>query len=146
MYTSRCVRKHTFCYVHRTKTHISLSIRSLVRALLSAWRNFATSAIKNTPSDCGDWSETSLGEHIQRYVTLRLILWQARRYTLYRLVNRITCTEEYIDEHRRPWSNVRVKRHSCAFTVLIWHKWPLRTLRIVLSEASGGSQGVLAPI
>ena len=49
------MRKRTFCHVHLTRTQISLRIRAVWSgSSLSAWRNFASLAIQNAPSEDSD--------------------------------------------------------------------------------------------
>ena len=54
----RIVRKRTFWHVRSMKTQIRLRT---AQSSLSAWKNFALLAIRNAPSECAGWSESSLG-------------------------------------------------------------------------------------
>ena len=59
-YMGRNMRKHTWWYVHLTKTQISLRIRTVWSdSSLSTWRNFASLAIQTAPSEDSDQSAHS---------------------------------------------------------------------------------------
>ena len=80
------VRKYTFWHERRTKTQISLRIRAdWSESSLSAWRNFASLAIQNAPSEDSDQSANGpadwilclahLSEDAFSDVTIQIITW-----------------------------------------------------------------------
>ena len=66
------VRKHTFWYVRKTQTQISLCIRAVrLESSWSAWRNFASSSIQSASVTIlikPGWFESSLGANVRWYL------------------------------------------------------------------------------
>ena len=79
---SLTVRKRTFWHMRSTKTQISLRIRAVwLESVLSTWRNFASMAIRNAPSEDSDqtariWIFAGRTCPKVRFLTLQLIWYK----------------------------------------------------------------------
>ena len=84
--SSLVVRKHTFLYVHPTKTKITPHTRCLIRVLIirrigKLWLSkMRPVKIPIRLRECAGWSESSLGAFVQRYVFCRLIRCVVPKY------------------------------------------------------------------
>ena len=112
---SHAVRKPTFWNIHRTKTQISLCVRAVwLESSLSAWRKFAPWLSQMCPvkilirlRECAGWSETSQGEHFQRWVFWR---WGRNVFlSVYLMLNRIYTNYSV----RQAWANSLTNIRQC---------------------------------